>query len=344
VSVQPILSDDQEFYVVYPNPPLKKNQTMRFLFVIVFAVVVNTLQGQNCYSIGNRLNGNGLSNTCGTPDCSGNAKTGHIDINFGASCPGTLPSLQLISVTSGGMPNPFCFDPGNCISPGVVRYCFRGTNLPTSGFMVIRLTMGATIWSCTYDAQNLGGGTLLPVQFSFFKARLVQKNVKLEWRTEMELNNESFTVERSRDGNSWETIGVVKGHGSTLAASDYQYTDFSPGTIIQYYRIRQNDIGGHSSYTQICRIDNRLPGLQFNSIYPNPAHGQVKLVLDADHKALLKAKIFDISGRLVRETERVVLPGQHTWQIDLPGLLPGLYKMVITGDQEGRISEKLIVI
>lgn len=317
---------------------------MRLLLMLLSTFVFAVTQGQNCYSIGNRLNGNGLSNTCGTPDCSGNAKTGHIDINFGASCPGTLPSLQLISITSGAMPTPFCFDPGNCINPGVVRYCFRGNNLPTTGFMVIRLTQGATIWSCTYDAQNLGGGTLLPVKFSFFRAKLINKNVLLEWRTEMEINNEGFTVERSRDGNSWETIGAIKGNGSTMSTSDYQFTDYSPGKFISYYRIRQNDISGLSSFTQVCRVDNRLQGLQFSSIFPNPAHGQVKLMLDADHKAKLTAKLYDFSGRLVKQAERIVTQGQHTWILDIPGLNPGMYKLEITGEQEGRFTEKLVVI
>ena len=50
--------------------------------------------------------------------------------------------------------------------------------------------------------------------------------VHLRWRTEGEVNNRGFGVERSTDGqHDWQEIGFVDGAGSSTAAHEYHFID-----------------------------------------------------------------------------------------------------------------------
>lgn len=316
---------------------------MKSLLLALSVLFYLGANSQTCYSIGNRLNGNGLSATCGGPACSGNAKTGHIDFNFGASCPGTIPTLQLISITSGALPNPFCFDPGNCISAGTIRYCFRGTNLPTAGFMTLRLTQGASIWTCTYDAQNLGGGTLLPVVLSYFKASLRNGAVILKWKTEQELNSDRFEIEKSSNGSQWELLSTVKGSGTFASATEYSYQDALPAKGYNYYRLKQVDYDGKSVYSSVCRVDNRLSGVQLDQLFPNPSREQVTLSFSADRTTLLTARMIDLSGKQVFSSQTRIEQGQQQWKLPIHQLSPGVYQLQISDEKQGKLSEKIVV-
>lgn len=316
--------------------------SIKHISAAVAVLFTLSLPAQTCFSITNRTNGNGNPGTCGTPVCSGNAKTGHIDVNFPAGCPGIIPSLQLISVSSGSLPTPFCFDPGNCISPGTVRYCFRGTNLPSSGFMTLRLTQGALTWNCTYDV-NGGNGTLLPVKLAGFEAKLQQQKVWLQWRTEQELNNEEFQIEKSTDNRDFVMVGKVDGRGTTTTAQQYSFVDENPAKGISFYRLKQIDINGAAYYSLVVRVDNRVPGIQIRQLYPNPASANVNLRLITDEPTGVNARIFNVAGMQVLGVYKKLARGEQEWHIGLPQLAAGIYKLVIADDKGGILSERLMV-
>lgn len=299
-------------------------------------------QAQTCYSISNRTNGNGNPGTCGSPVCSGNAKTGHIDVSFGVSCPATIPALQLVSVTSGPMPSPFCFDPGNCISPGTVRYCFRGTNLPSAGFMTIRLTQGATAWACTYDV-NGGSGTLLPVQLTGFEGKLQQQQVELKWKTEQEINNKKFQIERSTDNRTFVPVGSVNGAGNSSVTQQYSFTDTDPAKGVSFYRLKQIDIDERSTYSPVIRIDNRVKGLQVKQLFPNPVKKDVTLLLYADEPGRLDIRLFNFAGVQVLARHKQLTRGEQNWHITLPDLKAGVYEMILTNNRGDLLAEKFMV-
>jgi hypothetical protein len=101
------------------------------------------------------------------------------------------------------------------------------------------------------DFVPIGGVTLLPVTWVNFTAKVQQRNVVLDWTTSNELNNESFLVQRSGDGKTFETIGKVKGAGTTTRLSNYQFIDTRPMVGVSYYRLQQIDIDGKSSLSKV---------------------------------------------------------------------------------------------
>ena len=89
----------------------------------------------------------------------------------------------------------------------------------------------------------------LPVELTSFEAVRIEGNVRLEWTTASELNNDYFEVLKSYDGEIFSIIGYVDGHGTSSEVIDYSYTDSEPKQA--YYRLRQLDYDGQFEYSDV---------------------------------------------------------------------------------------------
>ncbi|MEL6843211.1 MAG: hypothetical protein AAFP02_08345 [Bacteroidota bacterium] len=109
----------------------------------------------------------------------------------------------------------------------------------------------------------------LPVEYLSFDVQWEDENVSIQWETASEQQNDFFTVERSIDGKVFSSLTQVNGAGTTDQISQYQAYDFRPYSGTAYYRIKQTDFDGTSSYSNIVELDfDRLsPSI---SLYPNP--------------------------------------------------------------------------
>ncbi|HPF66261.1 MAG TPA: T9SS type A sorting domain-containing protein [Flavobacteriales bacterium] len=87
----------------------------------------------------------------------------------------------------------------------------------------------------------------LPIELLDFSGTCEGHVVRLKWTTASEENNDHFTVERSRDAQTWEPIGVVDGAGTSVGLLEYSFMDESP--LAQgYYRLAQTDFDGTTHY------------------------------------------------------------------------------------------------
>lgn len=73
------------------------------------------------------------------------------------------------------------------------------------------------------------------------------KTININWTTRFESEGERFWVERSADGQAFDVIGLVKGHGFSLVEQPYMMIDHRPLMGANYYRIRQ--INEDASYS-----------------------------------------------------------------------------------------------
>ena len=110
-----------------------------------------------------------------------------------------------------------------------------------------------------------------PVQLLNFKANCVNNNVQLNWQTASESNNDYFDIERSTDGLSYANFLRVNGNGNTNEQQNYTAYDEQPLTGTNYYRLKQVDFNGATTYYNPvmvnCADDANI------SIYPNPNYG-----------------------------------------------------------------------
>ena len=93
---------------------------------------------------------------------------------------------------------------------------------------------------------------ILPINLVSFNGRIVNNsNVYLNWVTASETNNKVFTVERSTDAANWQPIKTINGAVNSTTTKEYAYTDMGLLTGMYYYRLKQTDISGASTYSNI---------------------------------------------------------------------------------------------
>ncbi len=120
------------------------------------------------------------------------------------------------------------------------------------------LTTNGALLTSAITATEPGGCATLPVSWLYFRGTPVHGNVLLEWATTAEINNKYFTVEKSKDGVTFETLTTVNAAaGTDKQEYDYSFTDVQPYNL-NYYRISQTDNDGQRSYfnTILVKMDN----------------------------------------------------------------------------------------
>ncbi len=113
-----------------------------------------------------------------------------------------------------------------------------------------------------YSTANYNTGNVLsfnavtlPVTWLSFDGVHINQSNQLTWSTASEKNNKVFVVERSLDDENFEAIGIVNGVGNSNVVSKYQYTDNQlPDVTALYYRLKQIDVDGKFSYSQVVKI------------------------------------------------------------------------------------------
>ena len=182
------------------------------------------------------------------------------------------------------------------------------------------------------------GAGVLPVAFDYFRAEQKQPYViNLEWATLQEINNTDFIIERSNDQRSWITIGTIKSASTSFSRNTYAFNDNSPLAGFNYYRIRQVDLDGRTSFSEVVRVTNQVK--KNISIYPNPVNATAQLYSKNNFKAGQSIQIVDAKGSRVKT---ITASGKNSMQIDMSFLLPGLYLVQLI--ENGAILENVSLV
>jgi hypothetical protein len=142
-----------------------------------------------------------------------------------------------------------------------------------------------------------GGTGVLPIELIAFDANVNSNVVDLNWATASETNNDYFTIERSQDGLTFESIDTIDGAGNSTTLLVYFSTDAHPHEGLSYYRLKQVDFNGHFSYSEWRAVN--ITGASVLSVYPNPCDGQFSLILPGAQDVMWTLRMSDVSGKIV---------------------------------------------
>jgi hypothetical protein len=145
---------------------------------------------------------------------------------------------------------------------------------PVSGARISNTIVFSGVNFQNGDRFTLGNTDVLnslPIELLYFNATLVGQEVKLDWSTATEVNNDFFRIEKSRNGNDWLTVGTLPGKGNSQVKSDYVYFDQTPYSGYSYYRLIQTDFDKRSSTSEVVRVLNDTESKWV--ISPNPSSG-----------------------------------------------------------------------
>jgi hypothetical protein len=116
----------------------------------------------------------------------------------------------------------------------------------------------------------------------------------------METNNKSFTVQRSEDGMSWQTIGTIDGAGSSTALHTYSFTDKLPAKSVSWYRLMLTAFDGENTYSIVISVGKcAMDTAASFTLYPNPSTGTFTLSFTGDRTLVSSIDIFNSVGEQV---------------------------------------------
>ncbi len=187
------------------------------------------------------------------------------------------------------------------------------------------------------------GSGVLPIELLSFNAIKNGNNVDAYWTTASELNNDYFTLERSKDGITFEKLVITDGAGNSNFMINYSETDFSPYEGISYYRLMQTDFSGANSYSKIVAV-NYIIADDNISIYPNPADGgKFTINLKSLENKEVLVVLRDISGKEYFSKVMLVAEDSKIIGIDLEQKLAAGTYIVTASSNNLLYSQKLII-
>ncbi|UTW60831.1 hypothetical protein KFE98_12435 [bacterium SCSIO 12741] len=159
--------------------------------------------------------------------------------------------------------------------------------------------------------------TPLPVDLVRWKAEKQGPWVTLKWSTASEQNNDRFELQRSQQGQDWETIDEQAGQESSNVLRHYQFEDQPYFSGPLFYRLKQVDLNGDTHYSSILMVEGAAESEQI--------HWSIKeeyIGLQDPNDKIERVIIRDLSGQaLIRESDRL---GSEI-RIPRDGLKAGIY-------------------
>jgi biopolymer transport protein ExbB len=209
-------------------------------------------------------------------------------------------------------------------SAGWIATAYNNQNSPSSFYTV----------SAETTAASLCGP--LPVELYFFGADADGQAIELNWTTLSELNNSHFTIERSSDAYSWDSLASVNGAGTSLEKLNYHYVDNWPYSGRSYYRLRQTDYDGQMTYSNVISVNVEQPG-SLNIFFDTDTR-ELIIAYD-DLSAGTTISLYNSVGALIRVDTRYK-PGAIAY--NMAGFQPGVY--IIRIYQNGKYSTRKVLV
>jgi len=175
-------------------------------------------------------------------------------------------------------------------------------------------------------AQNaIANPSPLPVVLTSFAGQASSAGNVLRWATASETNSARFEVERSADGQEFVKIGQLAAAGTTSATHGYVFTDAAASMAISYYRLRQVDFDGTTSYSPVVTLAARAAAASTAKpvAYPTVFTTELTVALPGAEAQPATVALLTADGRPVY-TAAVQL-GAAPQALELPTLAPGLY-------------------
>lgn len=158
----------------------------------------------------------------------------------------------------------------------------------------------------------------LPVNFTNVTAKQLESHILIDFETSSEINVQSYSIERSLNGNNFETIGTLSPNGEAT----YSYRDFTAKQgALYYYRIKESSLDNVSMYSKVVKaIANSKNDVL---IYPTIIEGNSISIAGIDLKNQLNITLYNTLGGTIFSqnlTSNVV---------EIPNLTTGFYFVAI---------------
>jgi hypothetical protein len=240
------------------------------------------------------------------------------------------------------------FDPSNFnlsqVKQAYLEDKYTGTEklIALSGTTVYSFTVTSDVASAATDRFSIVFKALetLPVKIISLKASEYNNGINITWKTTAEVNISKYIVEKSLDGVSFTSVGMVNAKGTTSSINDYNWFDTAVSKGYNYYRLKSLNKDGRYEYSEVVRVlIKATPTVEAQSsinIYPNPLRGNVfNLQLTKVEKGNCVVEVFNASGRIVYKQAVTNNSDLSTHAINVTNnFTPGVYSIKLSSKSQ----------
>ena len=177
-----------------------------------------------------------------------------------------------------------------------------------------------------------------------FEAKLSGRVVDLKWSTASEINSEKFNIQRSTDGLNFETIGTLKGAGTSNALNFYAFKDemLNFGFNQYFYRLESVEIDGKLDYSPVRVVELREAKFDVQ-LMPNPSNGATTLNFSNVYtKNNIDIAVYNVLGANILTQTINGNDNLKTFDLDMTGFAKGMYQVRVKSGNE-LTTKKLII-
>lgn len=202
----------------------------------------------------------------------------------------------------------------------------------TTNFLITNHNSGSFILS-DQNGNNNGASIAyevvesLPVTFTSLTTLRSQCNIKVDFKTENEVNVDRFEIEVSKDGVSFTKEGNLPAQNAGHYKFMFDASNMSAKNL--FVRIKSVDIDGQCQYSIVSKVNGNCTESENNILlFPNPAPTNISYFhLRNDTRSFNGTyfiSISDISGRML-DKKKMILVNQSQFRFEHVSLPAGSY-------------------
>lgn len=165
----------------------------------------------------------------------------------------------------------------------------------------------------------------IPVRLSYFEAGINAGSTNLRWKTVCYLDFANFDIQRSTDGNDYQTINSFTAN-KLRCEQPFDYTDINSGLATRvFYRITVKNIDGKPYHSKIVSVFNRGKGFAINSFRPTIVNTTANISISSSANETIKLSIINNMGAVVKQQAIILMKGASTHNLSVEELQKGKY-------------------
>lgn len=224
--------------------------------------------------------------------------------------------------------NPGAVTTGTCYAgAGSWESLMFGTNNAASDNVGSIVVSPANFFKDWILADNLSP---LPVKLVSFEVNCNEGEIEIEWTTQSEINNDYFVVEKSYDAVSFFELVTIQGAGNSNNTNYYTANDPSPSSGVTYYRLKQVDFDGTTTYHEIASSSCNSNDFTVDQFVLNNNTLKFNIVTTLDEKITIY--FYDYRGRIISNKTMTIKDGKNSIKLSHLELSTGIYMLSIVGE------------
>ena len=168
-----------------------------------------------------------------------------------------------------------------------------------------------------------GNNTPLPVELISFTGLCDDGNIKLNWATASEINNDRFIVEKSYNGIEFFQLSIEHGHGNSTTISNYEYRDNNSTSGLSYYRLRQIDFDNKETFYGPIAVKSCISD-DVSVVLVNDGNNPT-IFINSTEYIPVQIVVYDTNGKNLFNKELTIQSSQMKIELPLSDLAAGIY-------------------